>query len=156
MLSLQTAHTYNELDRFERVDKSSERQGSLSARMRAGQERRRMMASGGVGGGQQYIGSKVKSDFQKAGISHWAHNGTKLNNIRTPNPSPNNGNKMTYKSYKDLDIKVRQTASPQVSSSNGLTISRINDFGRRRSEAPPLRPIVQNQQIIRYDIQYLI
>ena len=114
-----------------------------------------MMASGG-GGGQHYIGSKVKSDFQKAGISHWAHNGTKLNNIRTPNPSPNNG-KMTYKSYKDLDIKVRQqTASPQVTSSNGLTISRINDIGRRRSEAPPLRPIVQNQQIIRYDGMSLI
>ena len=105
------------------------------------QQRRKMTMSA-----RQYIGPKVKNDFKMAGISHWNHNGTKLNNA-LPNPPNHNG---MSKKYKDLDIRVRNTAPKAAASttaSNGLTISRINNI-KRRAEASPLRPIMQNQQII--------
>ena len=108
-------------------------------------QQRRMM------GGRQYIGPKVKNDFKAAGISnHWNHNGTKLKNA-FPSPAPKNKDwqEVQSRKYKDLDIRVRNTAPAAAStSSNGLTISRINNISRR-PEASPLRPIVQNQQIIR-------
>ena len=98
---------------------------------------------------RQYIGPKIKNDFKMAGISHWNHNGTKLNNAM-PNPTNHSG---MSKKYKDLDIRVRNAApkaAAPTSASSGLTISRINDI-KRRAEASPLRPIMQNQQIIRPD-----
>lgn len=106
-------------------------------------------------GPRQYIGPKIKNDFKQAGISHWNHNGTKLKNAFT-NPKPSG----ISRKYKDLDIRVRNTAAIQAataSANNSLTISRINNI-KRRSEALPLRPIMQNQQIIRPDrdgIQYV-
>ena len=89
-------------------------------------------------GGRQYMGPKLKSDFQKFGV-------------------PKNFNGMSKK-YKDLDIKVRNNPAPQAASTgaNGLTISRINNFKPRRvAQASPMRPITQNQQIIGHHQQII-
>ena len=107
-----------------------EREGSLR-RIRDVQQRRKMNI-----GGRQYTGPKSKNDFHKFGV-------------------PKNFTGMSKK-YKDLDIRVRNTA-PQLfapTSANGLTISRINNI-KRRAGASPLRPIMQNQQIIGHHQQII-